>query len=830
MRKSGALFRHALMLASAWPLAWLAVSPEVAHGQQVENASASKQFDELTQAYCVKCHNSTDWAGGWALDTVDLSRPSEEPELWEKAINKLRGGLMPPAGQKQPAQANVDAFIGYLESSIDGAAKSQLVGHVPIQRLNRAEFAASVKQLVGVEVDPKQVLPTDIAVEGFTNIAGALGISPSFMEQYLSAARRVARLAVGEPAPKVASVFSGGGGGGGGQAGPGSPNQLNHKDGYPLGTRGGVSFTHVFPADGEYRFNFQDGDSIDAGLYPRGMETTATLVILVDGTEVARREIGGPEDLTLADRDGPKGRSAIVAKVSGIPAQITAGPHTVTATFIERSWAESNDPTGSGRAFGIGMPIIRDGIQVVGPYSPHGRSSNESRAKIFICQPKNEAEERPCAERITRHLATEAFRRPVSDADVRLLMRFYDTGRAEPGGFESGVTELITAILSSPDFLYRAIATAPTPSESRPLNDLELASRLSFFLWSEGPDEQLIDLATQKRLSDPTVMTAQVERMLKDPRAQALVENFALSWLNLNTLEQVEPDDKAFTAEMRQNFATEIRLFLASVLLENRSVLDLLNADWTFVNESLARQYDIPGVHGPQFRRVTLTNENRWGLLGKGAMQLRTSYGDRTSPVLRGAWVLDRIMGTPPAPPPPGVNTDLSVHLGDAPKTVRARLELHRTNPTCQACHGVIDPPGLALENFDVTGRWRDVDPAAKAPIDPTSMLKDGTVLHGPADLRRYVTSRHPDQFPTTVAKRLMMYALNREIEYYDMPEVRKIVHEAATSNYTFGSIIRGIVNSDAFRRQGPEPAKKPAPGTKVASSATGAAKQRSGS
>jgi hypothetical protein len=305
--------------------------------------------------------------------------------------------------------------------------------------------------------------------------------------------------------------------------------------------------------------------------------------------------------------------------------------------------------------------------------------------------------------------------------------------------------------------------------------------------------------------------------MLKDPRAKALVENFALSWLNLNTLEQVEPDDKAFTADMRTNFETEIRLFLASVLLENRSVLDLINADWTFVNESLARQYDIPGVYGPQFRRVTLKNENRWGLLGKGAMQLRTSYGDRTSPVLRGAWVLDRIMGTPPTPPPPGVNTDLSVHLGDAPKTVRARLELHRTNPSCQACHGVIDPLGLALENFDVTGRWREVDAAAKAPIDPTSELSNGTVLHGPADLRHYLT-RRPEQFPTTVTKRLMMYALNREIEYFDMPEVRKIVHDAAASNYTFGALVLGIVNSDAFRRQGPESPKQGAPATKVAS------------
>ena len=806
MRTSGASLNHALRLASACvPLACLALSAGLAHSQEAADTSPAKPFDDLTNNHCVKCHNSTDWAGGLAMDTLDLSHAGEDAEVWEKAINKLRGRLMPPAGEKQPAQPDVDAFIGYLETSVDAAATTRHVGHVPIQRLNRTEFAASVKQLVGVDIDPKQVLPTEIEVEGFDNIAGALAISPSFMEQYLSAARRVARLAVGEPAPKVASVFSGGGGGGGGQAGPGSPTQLAHKDGYPLGTRGGVSFTHVFPADGEYRFNFMDADSIDAGLYPRGMETAATLVILVDGAEVARREIGGPDDLTLADRDGPKGRSAIVTKVSGIPAQIKAGAHTVTATFIERSWALSNDPTGRGR---IGMPIIRDGIQVVGPYSPQGLSLSASRAKIFICEPKQQTEERPCAEKITRHLATQAFRRPVTDAEVSLLMKFYETGRVEAGGFDSGVTELVTAVLSSPDFLYRAISTSPTADQSRPLNDLELASRLSFFLWSQGPDEELFGLAARKQLTDLAVMKAQVERMLRDPRAQSLVEDFALEWLNLDELEQVEPQDQAFTAAMRTNFETEIRLFIASVLLGNRSVLDLLNANWTFVNESLAKQYDIPGVFGPQFRRVTLANENRWGLLGKGAFQLRTSYGDRTSPVLRGAWVLDRLMGTPPTPPPPNVNTDLSVRLGDPPTTVRARLEKHRANKTCQGCHGLIDPPGLALENFDVTGKWRDVDGAAKQPIDPTAELTSGTVLHGPADLRRYLT-RRADQFPTTITKRLMMYALNREIEYFDMPQVRQIVHNAAASNYTFAAIVTGIVNSDAFRRQGPESEKR---------------------
>ena len=787
-------FRIALLLAGAcMPLAW---------GQDAAHPDPTKPFHDLINTNCSKCHNSTDWAGGLAFDTMDLSQAGEDPQIWEKAITKLTGRLMPPAGEKQPSQADVDAFLGFLKTSLDSSPKDRGVGHVPLERLSRTEFAASVKGLLGVDVDPKQILPTEIEVDGFSNVAGALSVSPTFMEQYLSAARRVAQRAVGQPVPKMESVFYGGGGGGGGQAGPGSPTQLSHKDGYPLGTRGGVRFTHVFPADGEYHFNFMDGDSIDAGLYPRGMETEATVVFLVDDREVARRQVGGPDDMTLADRDGPKGRAALIARLSNIPVQVTAGAHTVTVSFIERSWAESNDASDSGKVFG--EPILRDGIQVVGPFQPHGLSLNSSRAKIFICEPKQASDERPCAERIARHLATQAFRRPVSDDDVKWLMRFYETGRSHPGGFDSGVTALITAILSSPDFLYRSISTSSKPGESRLLSDLELASRLSFFLWNQGPDAELLALANKKQLSDPKVLDAQTARMLKDPRAESLVTDFAFSWLNFGTLSQIEPLDREFTAGMRTNFETEARLFLASVLLQNRNVTELLTADYTFVNDSLARQYGIPGVLGAQFRQVTLTDENRWGLLGKGAFQLRTSYSDRTSPVLRGEYVLDRLMGTPPTPPPPNVVTDLSFHEGQPPTTVRQRLEAHRSNPTCKACHGLIDPLGLALENFDLTGRWRTIDPVTQVAIDPTAELSSGLVLRNPSDLRRYLT-RKPELFPTTVTKRLMMYALNRELEFYDMPQVRKIVQDAAPSNYTCAALITGIVNSDAFRRQGPD-------------------------
>ncbi len=803
MRKCGAFLGRALKVAGVCaPLAFLALSP-LAHGQAV-NATATKPLDDLLQNNCVKCHNTEDWAGSLAFDTLDIGHAAQDPAIWEKTITKMRGRLMPPAGQKQPSQADIDAMVAYLETSLDANAKTLRVGHVPIQRLNRTEFSTTVRGLIGVDIDPRQTLPTEVEVEGFANIAGALAISPSFMEQYLSAARRAARLAVGEPTPKMAKVTI-----------PATPATASA---FPLGTRGGtnrggIRFAHVFPADGEYHFNVAEEDFIDMGLYPRGAQTVATLLILIDGVEVVRKDIGGPEYIDLADRDGPKGRDAILAKVNS-SAHVTAGRHDVVMTYIERSRSLNNDATSGGSFIGgnfggsqsgrvSDMPIIQTAVEIEGPFTPKGLSMNESRAKIFVCQPKSAAEERPCAERIAKHLGTEAFRRPVNDADLKLLMKFYDAGRSEAGGFDAGVTELVTAVLSSPDFLYRAISVSPKADESRQLNDLELASRLSFFLWSQGPDDQLISLAASKRLSDPAVMKTQVERMLKDPRADALVENFALAWLNLDELDTVDPTEN-FTPAMRTNFETEIRLFLASVLLENRSVTDLLTADWTFVNQALAQQYGIQGVRGSQFRRVKLDNEVRWGLLGKGAVLLRTSYADRTSPVLRGAWVLERIIGTPPAPPPPAVVTDLSVHEGQKVTTVRARLELHRTNPTCNACHGLIDPPGLALENFDNTGRWREVDAAAKAPIDASTVLTSGIKISGPVELRKYLVS-HEDQFPTTVTKRLMMYALNREVEYFDMPQVRQIVRDARAGGYKFGDLINGIVNSEAFRRQGPE-------------------------
>ena len=790
MGNSRAFVDRALKLAGACaPIAWLALSASTAQGQ----TASVQNLEKTISTYCLECHNTEDWAGELALDTHDMSHTGMEPAVWEATVNKMRGRLMPPAGHKQPSQSEVDALVGFLETSLDANASSLPAGHVPIQRLNRSEFAATIKALIGVNINTRQALPTEVEVEGFSNIASALAVSPAFMEQYLSTVRRAVRLAVGEPQPKMAKVFI--------------PATSGQAAAYPLGTRGvsgrggGVNFSHVFPADGEYRFNVPEEDFLDMGLYPRGAENPATLVILVDGVEKVRKEIGGGEYLDIADRDGPAGKKVLLDMVSS-SAQITAGRHEVVFTYIDRSRALSNDAAGNGRV--NTMPIIQTGIEIEGPFSPSGLSMNDSRSRIFVCQPSGPAEEKPCAEKITRHMVTQAFRRPATDSDVQNLMRFYELGRTEPGGFDAGITELVTAILSSPDFLYRVIPTSAKPDESRLLTDIELATRLSFLMWHTGPDQELINLAASRKLSDPAVMTAQVKRMLKDPRASTLVEDFALAWLNLDELDKVEPTDPRFNAAMRGNFETEIRLFLSSVLLEDRSVMDLLNANWTFVNDSLASHYDIQGVRGPQFRKVQLDNETRFGILGKGAFLLRTSYGDRTSPVLRGAWVLEKLMGTPPAPPPPNVNTDIAVKDGEAPTTVRARLEVHRQSPNCNACHGLIDPPGLALENFDNTGRWRNVDAAARgAAIDASTVLTSGMKLNGPVELRRFLANMQ-DQFPQTVTRRLMMYAMNREVEYFDMPAVRQIVKDAKKSNYRFSDILSGIVNSDAFRRQGP--------------------------
>jgi mono/diheme cytochrome c family protein len=762
----------------------------------------------MLNTYCVGCHNTRLRSGGIAFDSLDLQAAADDAQIWEKALRKLRGRLMPPPGAPQPSQKDIDSFTAWMESTLDSHPKGPTAAYVPIQRLNRTEYAASVKALVGVEVNAQDILPQDIQVGGFDNIATALSVSPAFLDQYITAARQVAKLAVGNPNPRVSNVKY-----------AIAANQ-NPDDPLPLGTRGGIRFKHNFPADGEYRINIDD---LSVGLYTGSMENESTLVGMIDGKIVFRKPIGGPADQALADRKGADGRAMIMERFQKIPVQVQAGVRDVVIAFIDRSHVESdenvasqpvfNGLTGSTAVAGR-MPRLVNGVEIVGPYNPTGVSKTPSRALIFVCDPKP-AEELSCARQITENLERRAFRRPVTTDDVTRLMPFYEAGREGGGSFDQGVEQIVAAVLASPEFLYRAIRgpKGTSPGTEFALTDLELASRLSFFLWNTGPDDELLKLAAAGSLSKPGAMEKQVRRMMADPKASSLVTSFAMKWLNLTTLDQVKPDPALFPGfndQLRHDFSVEAEDFVGSILLEDRNVVDLLTADHTFLNERLARHYGIPGVLGSQFRKVTLAQKERWGILGKAAVQLRTSYGDRTSPVLRGAWVLDKIMGTPPSPPPPDTATDLSQKAGEQPKTVRARLEQHRDKAVCRQCHGVIDPVGLPLESFDAIGQFRTTDRQANnAPIDASTVLPSGVPISGPVDLEAQL-AQSPEMFTKAFTEKLMMYALNRELEYFDMPQVRAVVRGAAKDNYKFSSIVLGIVNTDAFRKQGVAPASKP--------------------
>jgi len=574
----------------------------------------------------------------------------------------------------------------------------------------------------------------------------------------------------------------------------------------PLGTRGGFSVKHNFPVDGEYELSI--GDMALAREVPR-MEFENTVIALLDGKEIYRTNIGGEADHKAIDQRLDPAVEEINGRLKKIHFKATAGQHELTVTFLQRSYAESDERIRTTALEG-GQERIQaaHALQIRGPLIVTAMSDSISRKKIFICRPQRTADETACARKIVGNLARRAFRRPVTDEDLNPLMGFYKAGYAD-GGFERGVRDAVTAVLASPHFLYRA-ESGNSLSGARTLSDLELASRLSFFLWSSVPDEELLDLATQARLSRPDVLSKQVRRMIADPRAKSLIDDFAFQWLNVAKLDEITPDSRLFPQasgllDPRGLFKEELRLFIDSVLRSDRSVTELLTADYTFLNERLAMHYGIENVKGSQFRRVTLENTTRYGLLGKGAILNLTANPNRTSPVLRGAWILDRLLGTPPAPPPPNVEALTENRPGQPAKTVRERIEQHRSKPTCMGCHGVMDPLGFALENFDTVGQYRTNDTQALTPIDPSGVLPDGTPIKGPEDLRRALVAR-PDQFVQALTENLLTYALGRSIDYRDMPAVRKMVRGSAADNYRFESIVLGIVSSDAFRkREAPE-------------------------
>jgi mono/diheme cytochrome c family protein len=761
-------------------------------------APAAAAHSDVVKQYCVTCHSDRGRAGGLSLASFDAARAAEQPDVTEKMIRKLRAGMMPPAGAKRPDAATLSALTTALETRIDRAAVATRPGSRVFQRLNRAEYARAVRDLLAVDVDVPALLPADTISAGFDNVSDSQMFSPTLMEAYLRAASRVTALAVGDPEAESAEAL---------YRVPKTASQMERAEGAPLGTRGGTSVLHTFPADGDYTLRLELHSNACGFLFG-GPTTGEQMEVSIDGERVALLDVNP----RMADMSG-----GLSLKTPTI--HVTAGAHRVTAAFLQRFEGPVNDliapidhtlaDTQIGVAHGItALPHLKD-MAIVGPQRVTGVSDTASRRKIFSCRPTLPAEESACASRIVRDLATEAFRRPVAKRDFDRLMQFYADGRAE-GAFEYGIASAIEAILASPQFLFRLEPVPARVVAGQPyrLDDLALGSRLSFFIWGSGPDQALMKAATAGTLSTPAVLDREVKRMLADPRSDALASRFAAQWLRLADVEQILPDAilyPYFDRSLGRAMVRETELFFDSLVREDRSVLDLLTADHTFVNGRLARHYGIPNITGSEFQRVAVADERR-GLLGKGSVLLLTSVADRTSPVMRGKWVMEVLLGSPPPAPPPNVPALEDTKAAGATRllTVRERMEEHRKNPACRSCHRVIDPLGLALENYDVTGKWRIKDNGA--PVDPTGELYDGTPMDGPGGLRRAIL-KHQDVFVLSFTESLLTYALGRRIEAEDMPMVRRIVREAAANDLKIGAFVQAIVRSPAFRMSAEAPA-----------------------
>jgi hypothetical protein len=755
----------------------------------------------MLDRYCTDCHNDAELTAGVSFEHM---RPDEivgNAKVWEAAIRKLRLGVMPPRDEPQPEAGVREEFAAALERTLDAAAAEHpYAGAQTVHRLNRSEYANAIRDLFGVEVEVTELLPSDGGDFGFDNIASVLTTSPLLLERYLTAALRVADLAVGDAeAVPTAVTFKLGL----------EVTQNQHVDGLPLGTRGGKVLRHQFLADGEYVLAGRLMGTVAEGYVGvEGHDEPYQFVITVDGEQVYSAPIGGPEDHEANAKDFLASASAIDERMRSPPVPITAGPHEIGFTWIERPAVEQNAWQPPLRATQevhnpSGLPRLETGI-IEGPYNVAGVSDTPSRQRIFVCRPQSPDEEADCAQRIFTALAKRAFRRPVADRDLTAPLEFYASAREEGDDFDGGIRAGISRLLVSPSFLFRAEADPVdlAAGSVHRISDVELASRLSFFLWSSIPDDELLDLAIAGRLREPSELKAQVRRMIADSRADALVENFTGQWLQLRNLEQrVVPDllmFPDFDDNARKAFRRETELFFASVLREDRSVLDLLRANYTFVNERLARHYGIPGVYGARFRRVELTDPNRFGLLGHASFLSLTSAATRTSPIIRGKYVMANFLNNPPPTPPAVVPALEDSKPKDRPSTVREQLELHRANPNCAVCHKTIDPVGFALENFDAVGQWQDrtID---GLPIDAAGVLADGTPVDGPVALREALLTK-PEVFASTVTEKLMIYALGRGLEPADMPVVRTILRNTAESEYRLADIVLGIVDSLPFQ------------------------------
>ena len=751
----------------------LALSP-IARAADVGAASAAAAHPDAAQAhqgafkgdwhllttYCTKCHNSDDWAGGVAFDTMSPDSMGTDAKIWEEALVKLKGGLMPPPGKPQPDAATRAAFVKATREYLDGYdVLHPDPGHMVLHRLNRNEYANAIRDLLGVEADPTSLLPRDDKSGDFDNIAEVLKVSPTFLDQYFSAARQVTVEALGSPHARMQDAF---------YQGRPEPQEYEymHKDGLPLGTRGGLLFTHDFPADGDYEFTING--LVGAG-YLWGELDPNTLIITIDDQRVFEGHLGGPEDLDAVDLQQAQGIEKINARFRNIKVHVGSGEHRVGVTYVQTSAAETNEIlNGFNPVAGMAQPVNGNStgprianVEVKGPMVAQGVSDTPARRRILVCHPRTAAEETPCAHEIFARIAERAFRRPVTDEDLQGAMSFYEQGRREGGDFDSGIQKGLLAILVSPKFLFRMHEPPADAVPGQPfhINDIDLASRLSFFLWAGPPDGELIQAAASGRLHEPAVLDGEVRRMLKDPRAHTLVTDFAFEWLNVAGLDLVDPDTNLFpdfTEDLIPAFKKEIELFIGGVFDSDSSVTDLLTSNRTYLNERLAIHYGLHDVRGGEFRAVTV-DDHRRGLLGKGAVLMTTSYANRTSVVLRGAYVLDKFLGTPPTAPPPGVPAFMESQEGADQLTVRARMEMHRSQPSCNACHAIIDPIGLAMENFNALGQWRDKDIDAGTPIDANGRLADGTQVHGIDDLRKALVD-HPQQFVETFTENLMSY------------------------------------------------------------------------
>jgi cytochrome c5 len=745
----------------------------------------------LIDQYCVTCHNSRAKTADLMLDQLDLAHLGENAEIAEKVVRKLRAGLMPPTNMKRPDPATMEALIRWMENELDRSAVTYLPAP-GLHRLNRTEYSNAIRDLLALEVDATKFLPADDSTRGFDNIAGALTMSPALMEAYLSAAGKISRLAMGDVSAPTQAVF---------ESAPDTA-QNHHIDGLPFGTRGGMLVKYEFPADGEYTFRVKGV----TGYFQRvlGQIKGEQLEVTVDGERIKvfdwDREIS---NTTGVGRATPK-----------VP--ITAGLHTVGVTFLATNdipGTELNRPfqrtmNTPGQIPGFQFYPHVGQVVIEGPHGAAGATDTPSRKKIFVCRPTSQRDESACARTIISTLVKHAFRRPATPADLEFLTEFYLEGRKNNGSFEDGIESALQRILADPEFVYRQEnePAGLTPGKAYRINDLALASRLAFFLWSSIPDDELVDIAAAGKLRDPVVLEQQVKRMLKDPKSEALISNFTGQWLNVRGLQSSEPVVNLFPDfddNLRNAFRKEVELFFGSVVREDRSVLDLLTADYTFVNERLAKHYGIPNIYGPQFRRVTLGPDMdvRRGLLGKGALLTVTSNAARTSPVQRGAWFLLTFLGVAAPQPPPNVPV-LKEKAADATgnskaPTMRQMMEAHHANPTCNTCHQIFEPIGLAMENFDAIGAWRTLDEGV--PIDANGVLVDGTKVDGIETLRNSLVKRS-DTFVRVVAEKLLTYGLGRGVEYQDMPLVRSIVRDSASTKYKFSSLVLNIVKSQAFQ------------------------------